>query len=161
MSASREGQFPAVFGVIHKNKRTPIPALLYIGFVSSLMIVCYGEHLETIMRYVNLAFWIEYGLAISTLVVFRYKRPHIERTYKVWITTPLFMICVAVTLIVASFITDPQNTCILLAVIVTGLPVYYMCIKKSWFSFLQFDVIKEKLMKNTGLVECEVDNSFT
>ena len=161
MSASREGQFPAVFGVIHKNKRTPIPALLYIGFVSSLMIVCYGENLEIIMRYVNLGLWIEYGLAISTLIVFRYTRPHIERTYKVWITTPLFMICVAVTLIVASFITDPQNTSILLAVTVTGIPVYYMCIKKSWFSFLQFDVIKEKLMKNTGLVECEVDNSFT
>ena len=48
MPASREGQFPAVCGVIHKNKRTSIPALLYTGFVSSLMTVCIGENSETI-----------------------------------------------------------------------------------------------------------------
>ena len=95
-SESREGQFLALFVLIHKSKNTPIPALLYIGITSSIIVICYGEHVQSLMRYVNIAYWTEYGITISTLIVFQYRRPDVERFYKVFMTTPLFMIfCVS------------------------------------------------------------------
>ena len=47
LSASREGQFLALFGLIHKSKRT---ALLYIGITSSIIVICCGEHIQIVMR---------------------------------------------------------------------------------------------------------------
>ena len=135
LSASREGQFLALFGLIHKSKRTPIPALLYIGIASSITVICYGEHIETTMRYFNIALWTEYGIAISTLVVFRYKRPNVERFYKVSMTTPLFMIFVSASLIIVSLVEAPLHTSIVFAIMLAGVLVYYISIHKSWLSF--------------------------
>ena len=157
LSASREGQFPALFGLIHKSKRTPIPALLYTGITGSLIVICYGERIESVMRYINIASWAEYGIAISTLVVFRYKRPNVERFYKVFITTQLFMIFVSVSLIIISLADSPLNTSIVFAIILAGLLVYYISIRKSWLSFLKFDVLCRRIGKITNLVGCQHD----
>ena len=155
LSASREGQFLAVFGLIHKSKRTPIPALLYIGITASIIVICCGEHIQIMIRYMNIAVWAEYGIAISTLVVFRYKRPNVERFYKVFMTTPLFMIFVSASLIVVSLIEAPLNTSIAFAIILAGLLVYYMSIHKSWLSFLKFDALWRRISNSTNLVECQ------
>ena len=42
LSASREGQFIALLGLMHKSRRTPIPALLYIGITGSITVICFG-----------------------------------------------------------------------------------------------------------------------
>ena len=157
MSASREGQFPAIFGLIHKSKRTPIPALLYIRIVTTIMVICYGNHIQSLMRYVNIAFWAEYGITISALIVFRYKRPHVERSYKVLITTPLFMIFVSASLIILSLANESFATSIVIAIILTGSLVYYISIKKSWLSFLKFDTLCRGISKSINLVECQYD----
>ena len=157
LSASREGQFLALFGLIHKSKRTPIPALLYIGITGSIIVICYGEHIQIAMRYMNIAIWAEYGIAISTLVVFRYKRPNVERFYKVFMTTPLFMIFVSASLIIVSFVEAPLNTSIAFAIILAGSLVYYMAIYKSWLSFLKSDALWRRISNSTNLVECQHD----
>ena len=161
LSARREGQFPAIFGFFHKSKRTPIPALLYIGITGSLTVICYGEHIQSLMRYVNIAYWKEYGIAISTLIVFRYKRPYVERSYKVLITTPLFMIFVSASLIILSLVDAPFKTSIVIAIVLAGLLVYYMSIHKSWFSFLKFDTLCRIISKSTNLVECQYDSTMS
>ena len=157
LSASREGQFPAIFGLIHKSKRTPIPALLYVGITSFIMVICYGDHIESLMRYVNIAVWAEYGVAISALIVFRYKLPHVERSYKVLITTPLFMIFVSASLIIFSLVDEPFTTSIVIAIILAGSLVYYISIKKSWLSFLKFDALCRGICESINLVECQHD----
>ena len=157
LSASREGQFPAIFRLIHKSKRTPIPALLYVGIFGTMMVLCYGNNIPSLMRYVNIAIWAEYGIAISTLIVFRYKRPHVERSYKVWIITPLFMIFVSASLIIFSLVDEPFTTSIVIAIILAGSLVYYISIKKSWLSFLKFDTLCREISKSINLVECQYD----
>ena len=157
LSASREGQFLAVFGLIHRSKRTPIPALLYIGITSSIVVICYGEHIQIVMRNFNIAMWAEYGVAISTLVAFRYKRPNVERFYKVFIITPLFMIFVSASLIIVSLVYAPLNTSIVFAIILAGALVYYISIHKSWLSFLKFDALWRRISNSTNLVECQHD----
>ena len=157
LSASREGQFPAICGLIHKSKRTPIPALIYIGIVGTMMVICYGNHIQSLIRYVNIALWAEYGIAISALIVFRYKRPHVERSYKVWITTPLFMIFVSASLIILSLVDEPVTTSIVIVIILVGSLVYYISIKKSWLSFIKFDTLSKGIIASINLVECQHD----
>ena len=159
MSASREGQFPTMFGLIHKNKRTPIPALLYICFAGTIMILCYGQNLEALILNVNILYWIEYGLVITTLIVFRYRKPNVVRPYKVWITTPIFMICVATSLVILSLINQALSTIIVIAIMLSGIPVYYICVKRKRFSFLQLDRLTRRIINTTGLVECQFDNT--
>ena len=161
LSASREGQFPAIFGLIHKSKRTPIPALLYVGITSSIIVICYGEHIQSLMRFVNIAYWAEYGTAISTLIVFRYKRPYVDRSYKVLITTPLFMIFVSAGLITLSLADEPFMTSIVIAIVLAGLLVYYMSVHKLWFSFLKLDTLCRRIIKSSSLVECQYDSTMS
>ena len=104
--------------------------------------------------------WAEYGVAISTLVVFRYRRPNVERFYKVFMTTPLFMIFVSASLIIVSFVEAPLNTSIIFAIILAGLLVYYMSIHKSWLSFLKFDALCRRISNSTNLVDCQHDDTI-
>ena len=109
------------------------------------------------MRYVNIACWAEYGIAIYTLVVFRYKRPDVERFNKVFITTPLFIIFVSASLIIVSLADAPFKTSIVIAIVLAGLLVYYMSIHKSWLSFSKFDELCRRISNSTNLVECRHD----
>ena len=109
------------------------------------------------MRYINIALWIEYGIAISTLVAFRYKRPNVKRFHKVFVTTPLFMIFVSASLIIVSLVEAPLNTSIAFEIILAGSLVYYMSIHKSWLSFLKFYALCRIISNSTNLVECQHD----
>ena len=160
MSAAREGQLPAIFGLIHKSRRTPIPAILFIGLAGSVMIM-FAEHLEAVIHYSNIALWIEYPLVISTVVVSRFTKPNDDRSYKVWITTPVFMICISLLLLIFSFINTPLNTGIVTLLVLTGVPVCYICVKRNWFSFLQLDMLCNKLMRFAPLVPCEFEKKET
>ena len=160
MSAAREGQLPAIFGLIHKSRRTPIPAILLIGLAGTIMIM-FAENLEAVFHYTNIALWIEYPLVISTVIVSRFTKPNADRCYKVWITTPVFMICVSLLLLIFSFINTPLGTGIVTLLVLTGVPVCYICVKRNWFSFLQLDMLCNKLIRYAPLVPCEFEKEET
>ena len=48
-----------------------MPCYMSVSLVRLLMISS-GEHLEAPMHYVTIVSWIEYALALSTLIMFRY-----------------------------------------------------------------------------------------
>ena len=160
MPAAREGQLPAIFGLIHKSRRTPIPAILFIGLAGTVMIM-FVEHLEAVIHYTNIAAWIEYPLVFSTVIVSRFTKPNADRSYKVWITTPVFMICVSLLLLIFSFINTPLDTGIVTLLVLTGVPVCYICVKRNCFSFLQLDMLCNKLMRYAPLVPCEFEKKET
>ena len=154
MSAAREGQLPAMFGLIHKTRRTTIPAILLIA-VSGTVMIMFAEHLEAVIHYTNIVYWMEYPFVISTVIAYRFTKPNADRNYKVWIVTPIFMICVSLLLLLSALISNSLRTSIVIGLVFAGIPVYYICIHKKWFSFLQFDLLYRKLMEFTPLVPCE------
>ena len=154
MSAAREGQLPIMFGLIHKRRRTPIPAILLVALSGTVMIM-FADHLEDVIHYTNIVYWIEYPIVISTVIVYRFTKPKADRSYKVWITTPIFMICVSLFLLISALISNSLSTSIVIGLVFAGIPVYYMCIDRKWFSFLHLDLLCNKIMKFTPLVPCE------
>ena len=160
MSAAREGQLPAILGLIHKTRRTPIPAILLTAVSGTVMII-FAEYLEAVIHIINIALYIQYPLVFSTIIVSRFTKPHADCPYKVWITTPLFMICVSLLLLISSFINNPLSTGIVTLFILLGIPFHYVCVRRNWLSFLKLDVMCRKLMLYTPLVLCEIENNET
>ena len=160
MSAARERQLPAILGLIHKTRRTPIPAILLTA-VSATVMIMFAEYLEAGIHILNIALWIQYPVVFSTIIVSRFTKPHADRPYRVWITTPLFMICVSLLLLISSFTNNPLNTGIVTSLILLGIPLHYVCVRRNWLSFLKLDMMCRKLMLYTPLVLCEVENNET
>ena len=117
----------------------------------------FAEHMEAILQYANILIWIEYTLAISTLLVFRYKFPYVDRSYKVWISTAIFMIFVSVALVIAEFVREPIGTSIVVLFMLSGIPIYYVCLHKKWMSCLKLDLLCRIIIRNSNLVECKMN----
>lgn len=154
MSSAREGQFPSLFSLIHKDRRTPILAIIFLGFTTNILIFMDLSN-ETLLQCCNISAWFEYAFAFSTILVNRYRRPYIQRTYKTWITTPIFMMLVSVTLFVLSCVEKPWTTLCIFLVMLLSLPVYYVCLHKRWLSFLPLDKLCLFVMQRLPLVKCE------
>ena len=63
--------------------------------------------------------------AVLGLIVLRIREPQLERPYRTWITTPIIFCCVSLFLLSRAVISEPLQTLIVVAFIITGVPVYY------------------------------------
>ncbi|XP_066922795.1 Y+L amino acid transporter 2-like [Clytia hemisphaerica] len=157
MSSAREGQFPSMFSLIHKERRTPVPAILFLAFITGLLTLC-NLSLQTMLQCCNISIWFEYAFAISTILVNRWKRPELKRTYKTWITTPIIMMIVPIVLFVLSFNEKPISSVIILIAMSLSVPVYYVFLHKRWFqSSLPNATISLWLTERLPLVKCEFE----
>ena len=155
MSSAREGQFPSMFSLIHKERRTPVPAIVFLAVVTLLLTLC-NLSLQTMLQCCNISIWFEYAFAISTILVNRWKRPELKRTYRTWITTPVFMMIVPTVLFVLSFAEKPISSVLIVIAMMLSLPVYYVFLYKRWLHYiLPNNTIMVWLMKHFPLVKCE------
>lgn len=151
--AGREGYLPAVFGKIgignpeipsvgSLRKRswlsktvarvfgddgslgfTPINAMVLNGVLCAGYIVV-GEF-EALITFSGVAGYTFYFLTVLGLIILRIRQPNLERPYRTWITTPIIFCCVSLFLVSRAVIARPFQTLIVLAFIVSGVPVYF------------------------------------
>jgi amino acid transporter len=155
--AGKEGYLPAVFGKIgignteinlgRLRKRswlvkivarvfgdegnlgfTPINAMVLNGTLCIGYIVV-GEF-EALITFSGVAGYTFYFLTVLGLIVLRINQPNLERPYRTWITTPIIFCCVSLFLVSRAVIARPLQTLIVLAFIVSGVPVYFWRIAK-------------------------------
>ena len=156
--AGREGYLPAVFGKIgvgnsevlnlgRLRKRswltkflarvlgddgslglTPINAMVLNGALCIGYIVV-GEF-EALITFSGVAGYTFYFLTVLGLIILRINQPNLERPYRTWITTPIIFCCVSLFLVSRAVIARPFQTLIVLAFIVSGVPVYFWRIYK-------------------------------
>jgi amino acid transporter len=155
--AGKEGYLPAVFGQIgignteinlgRLRKRswlvktvarvfgdegnlgfTPINAMVLNGTLCIGYIVV-GEF-EALITFSGVAGYTFYFLTVLGLIVLRINQPNLERPYRTWITTPIIFCCVSLFLVSRAVIARPLQTLIVLAFIVSGVPVYFWRIAK-------------------------------
>jgi APA family basic amino acid/polyamine antiporter len=75
-----------------------------------------------------LSVWPFYGLAIAGLYVLRRSRPELPRPYKVpgYPVVPAVFVAAVVYLVGNALITDPLWTGVTFAIVLAGVPVYYV-----------------------------------
>ncbi|KAJ1166651.1 hypothetical protein NDU88_007050 [Pleurodeles waltl] len=127
-AASREGQWPYLFSMIHIRKHTPLPALILMMPLIFLMISI-GD-LYGLLNFYSFSRWLFMGLTTLGLIIHRCRHPQLTRPFKVPLFIPLVFSVICLFIVGMSLYSDPVNTGIGCAITLSGLPVYYLTIYK-------------------------------
>eukprot|EP00112_Aurelia_sp_Birch-Aquarium-sp1_P005715 Seg1647.13 transcript_id=Seg1647.13/GoldUCD/mRNA.D3Y31 product="Glycoprotein-associated amino acid transporter b0,+AT1" protein_id=Seg1647.13/GoldUCD/D3Y31 len=131
LSAAREGHLPNFICFIHEKRRTPVVALFILTLNATIWILAAGANIQQLLTYFSFAMWVEYTLAIFAVIVFRIKRPNAARPFKVWLANPIITTIIALFLVFVPFIRSPIESTVCLLIIMTGLPIYFVFVKKQ------------------------------
>lgn len=126
--AARDGLMPRLLAMIHVKRFTPLPSLFFTTIVAILMLIPEASSFITLVDFFSFAAWLFYGSTFAALLWMRRSRANVERPYKVNIIIPIAMLLASIYLVVAPITTDPWGSLIALAIIVAGLPFYWLFI---------------------------------
>ncbi|XP_059083555.1 Y+L amino acid transporter 2-like isoform X4 [Tigriopus californicus] len=119
-----EGQMPEILSMIQVNKMTPAPAVLVVAFLSLIYLT--SSNIFALINYTGFATWVSIGLAVFCLPYLRWKHPEWERPIKVSLIFPIIYCLATVYITIVPMIASPVETGIGIAIILTGVPVYFI-----------------------------------
>ncbi|MGI4853031.1 MAG: APC family permease [Janthinobacterium lividum] len=127
-AAARDGLFFRSIARVHPKYQTPAVALIAQSGIASVLIFAIGRF-QALFSLAIFAEWITYGLAVSTVFVFR-KRDAITGRARAFSTPgypviPIVFILASVALTVFQLVDDPRNTLLGCLVILCGVPLYF------------------------------------
>ncbi|XP_029455668.1 cystine/glutamate transporter-like [Rhinatrema bivittatum] len=124
--ASREGQWPSLFSMIHIRRHTPLPAVLLRAPL--VMLLVFSGDLYNLLNFFSFSRWLFVALAVTGLIVHRYRHPEVPRPFKLPLFIPVIFIIICLGSVAMSLYSAPGNCSIGAAIILTGVPVYYLLI---------------------------------
>ncbi|XP_053889673.1 cystine/glutamate transporter-like isoform X1 [Malaclemys terrapin pileata] len=126
--ASREGQWPPLFSMIHIRRHTPLPAvMLMLPLVTAM--VCVGD-IYHLLNFFSFSRWLFIGLATLGLIIHRYRHPELPRPFKVPLFIPVSFTVICLFAVGMSFYSDPVYVSIGCAMVLSGFPVYFLVISR-------------------------------
>ncbi|XP_047127282.1 b(0,+)-type amino acid transporter 1 [Hydra vulgaris] len=128
-AVAQKGHVPKFLSLIHKKRHTPSISLFFICIISLIMLIPESSNFENLLKYISFINAALVGLTMSALLWLRYKRPDIERPFKVFLGLPILVLLSSAYFTVAPFFEHPlKSTYCLIAILVT-IPIYYIFIK--------------------------------
>lgn len=125
---ARNGHLPAAISLINIHCLTPIPSLIFMCIITLVMLFVRDIYvLISCVSYCEALFTL---ISISGLLWLRYTDPDAKRPIKVNILVPLTYMIICSFLVVASCYQAPRETGYTTAVILCGIPVYYITIAR-------------------------------
>ncbi|XP_044087977.1 large neutral amino acids transporter small subunit 2 isoform X1 [Neovison vison] len=123
-AGAREGHLPSVLAMIHVKRCTPIPALLFTCISTLLMLVT--SDMYTLINYVGFINYLFYGVTIAGQIVLRWQKPDIPRPIKINLLFPIIYLLFWAFLLIFSLWSEPVVCGTGLAIMLTGVPVYFL-----------------------------------
>uniref|UniRef100_A0A8C4RY79 Uncharacterized protein n=1 Tax=Erpetoichthys calabaricus TaxID=27687 RepID=A0A8C4RY79_ERPCA len=122
-SGAREGHWPVLFAMIHIRRQTPLPVYPTVVFM-----ILAGE-LFGLLNFYSFSRWLFMGLNTIGLMVHRYRNPDLPRPFKVLFI--ILLTCVCFFVVGMSLYSDPFNTGASFALVLTGVPIYFLVVQKQ------------------------------
>ncbi len=116
---------------VHPKWNTPYVAILLACALGVAMVMT--QTFEQLTDTFVLAMWPFYALSVAAIYRLRKSQPHLQRPYKVigYPFVPAVFIAAATYLVINALVTDPKWTSITFAVVMAGLPVYYLWFRRA------------------------------
>uniref|UniRef100_A0A3B3UWD0 Solute carrier family 7 member 8a n=1 Tax=Poecilia latipinna TaxID=48699 RepID=A0A3B3UWD0_9TELE len=124
-AGAREGHLPSLLAMIHVKRCTPIPALLFT-VSTALIIFIAGPDMYTLINYVGFINYLFYGVTVAGQIVLRIKQPNMHRPIKISLIWPVIYLLFWAFLLIFSLYSEPVVCGIGLAIMLTGVPVYFL-----------------------------------
>uniref|UniRef100_A0A8D3DGL8 Solute carrier family 7 member 8b n=1 Tax=Scophthalmus maximus TaxID=52904 RepID=A0A8D3DGL8_SCOMX len=130
-AGAREGHLPRLLAMIHVSPaqhKTVLCELCPLScpcLVSSLLMLCTSD-IYTLINYVGFVNYLFYGVTVAGQIVLRIKQPDLYRPIKVSLVWPVIYLLFWAYLLVFSLYSEPMVCGIGLAIMMTGVPVYFL-----------------------------------
>ncbi|XP_008942435.1 PREDICTED: solute carrier family 7 member 13-like [Merops nubicus] len=101
-AGSQSGHLPALISMLNVHSCTPAPAMIFSTTIASIFII--PSDLIMLTNYFGFSAWLMIGLTCASLIVLRYREPHLHRPYKVFLPVPFAMVAMSFFLALAPIV---------------------------------------------------------
>ncbi|XP_063376427.1 large neutral amino acids transporter small subunit 2 [Cydia fagiglandana] len=126
-TGAQEGHMPAFFSLFHVKRQTPIPSLLFTCLFSLLMLST--SNVLALINYFSQTLWLSVGASVVGMLWLRRTRPDIPRPIRVHLAIPFTFLIAIGFLVFVPAIYQPKDTAIGVALLLSGIPVYYIGVR--------------------------------
>ncbi|NXD96099.1 S7A13 protein, partial [Chaetorhynchus papuensis] len=105
-AGSQSGHLPILISMLNVHSCTPAPAMIFSTTIASIFII--PSDLITLTNYFGFSTWLMIGLTCASLIVLRYREPHLPRPYKVFLPVPFVMVAMSFFLVLAPIVWSPN-----------------------------------------------------
>ncbi|KAM9198954.1 solute carrier family 7 member 13 [Mergus octosetaceus] len=105
-AGSQAGHLPVLISMLNVHTCTPAPAMIFSTTIASIFII--PSDLLMLTNYFGFSAWFMIGLTCASLIVLRYREPHLHRPYKVFLPVPFLMVAMSFFLVLAPIVWSPN-----------------------------------------------------